>query len=94
MRVLFEIGHEASVRSQPTSDGFTHDWHVFVRGTEHAEIHHFVEKVVFHLHETFPRPKRGEFKIRIILINQFNYLYSKAFCRQLKSNCFPSAFDV
>uniref|UniRef100_A0A803W6X0 MLLT3 super elongation complex subunit n=1 Tax=Ficedula albicollis TaxID=59894 RepID=A0A803W6X0_FICAL len=31
---------------------------VFVRGPEHSNIQHFVEKVIFHLHESFPRPKR------------------------------------
>uniref|UniRef100_A0A8C3B3C5 MLLT3 super elongation complex subunit n=1 Tax=Cyclopterus lumpus TaxID=8103 RepID=A0A8C3B3C5_CYCLU len=31
---------------------------VFVRGPEQSNIHHFVEKVVFHLHESFPKPKR------------------------------------
>ncbi|XP_062850157.1 protein AF-9 isoform X2 [Trichomycterus rosablanca] len=31
---------------------------VFVRGPEHTNIQHFVEKVVFHLHESFPKPKR------------------------------------
>uniref|UniRef100_I3KS26 MLLT3 super elongation complex subunit n=1 Tax=Oreochromis niloticus TaxID=8128 RepID=I3KS26_ORENI len=31
---------------------------VFVRGPEHSNIQHFVEKVVFHLHESFPKPKR------------------------------------
>ncbi|XP_016330262.1 protein AF-9-like isoform X2 [Sinocyclocheilus anshuiensis] len=31
---------------------------VVVRGPEHSNIQHFVEKVVFHLHESFPRPKR------------------------------------
>ncbi|KAJ8262544.1 hypothetical protein GJAV_G00167610 [Gymnothorax javanicus] len=31
---------------------------VFVRGAERSNIQHFVEKVVFHLHESFPRPKR------------------------------------
>uniref|UniRef100_A0A671N5T5 Protein AF-9-like n=2 Tax=Sinocyclocheilus anshuiensis TaxID=1608454 RepID=A0A671N5T5_9TELE len=31
---------------------------VFVRGPEQSNIQHFVEKVVFHLHESFPRPKR------------------------------------
>uniref|UniRef100_A0A8C8VH08 MLLT3 super elongation complex subunit n=1 Tax=Pelusios castaneus TaxID=367368 RepID=A0A8C8VH08_9SAUR len=43
---------------KPTVEGFTHDWMVFVRGPEHSNIQHFVEKVVFHLHESFPRPKR------------------------------------
>uniref|UniRef100_A0A8D0H7P2 MLLT1 super elongation complex subunit n=1 Tax=Sphenodon punctatus TaxID=8508 RepID=A0A8D0H7P2_SPHPU len=31
---------------------------VFVRGPEQFEIQHFVEKVVFRLHESFPKPKR------------------------------------
>ncbi|XP_056426609.1 protein ENL isoform X2 [Hyla sarda] len=31
---------------------------VFVRGPEQCEIQHFVEKVVFRLHDSFPRPKR------------------------------------
>ncbi|XP_025897277.1 protein ENL isoform X1 [Nothoprocta perdicaria] len=31
---------------------------VFVRGPEQCDIQHFVEKVVFRLHESFPKPKR------------------------------------
>ncbi|XP_078280120.1 protein ENL isoform X2 [Rhinoraja longicauda] len=31
---------------------------VFVRGPEQSDIQHFVEKVVFRLHESFPKPKR------------------------------------
>ncbi|XP_049938127.1 protein AF-9 isoform X3 [Schistocerca serialis cubense] len=58
VRVSFDIGHEASIRAKRTPEGFTHDWKVFVRGTDNAEIQHFVEKVVFHLHETFPKPIR------------------------------------
>lgn len=61
IKVNFEIGHEASVRTKKTPEGFTHDWEVFVRGQEGADISHFVEKVVFYLHETFPKPKRGNF---------------------------------
>uniref|UniRef100_A0A7M4DVD6 YEATS domain-containing protein n=1 Tax=Crocodylus porosus TaxID=8502 RepID=A0A7M4DVD6_CROPO len=49
----------AQVRKKPTVEGFTHNWMVFVRGPEHSNIQHFVEKVVFHLHESFPQPKRG-----------------------------------
>jgi hypothetical protein len=33
---------------------------VFVRGPEQCEIQHFVEKVVFWLHDSFPKPRRGE----------------------------------
>ncbi|CAK1542241.1 unnamed protein product [Leptosia nina] len=46
------------MKSKKTPEGFTHDWEVFVRGQEGADISHFVDKVVFHLHETFPKPRR------------------------------------
>ncbi|XP_062373160.1 protein AF-9 [Sardina pilchardus] len=58
VQVKLELGHRAQVRKKPTAEGFTHDWMVFVRGPENSNIQHFVEKVVFHLHESFPRPKR------------------------------------
>lgn len=58
VRINFEIGHEAAIRAKCTHEGFTHDWVVFVRGSDGANIHYYVEKVVFYLHETFPRPKR------------------------------------
>ncbi|XP_030050070.1 protein AF-9 [Microcaecilia unicolor] len=58
VQVKLELGHRAQFRKKPTVEGFTHDWMVFVRGPEHSNIQHFVEKVVFHLHESFPRPKR------------------------------------
>lgn len=57
--MTFEIGHRSSLRSKLTQEGFTHDWEIFVRGLEGTDISHFVEKVVFYLHETFPKPKRG-----------------------------------
>ncbi|KAF7207335.1 protein AF-9 isoform X1 [Nothobranchius furzeri] len=58
VQVKLELGHRAQVRKKPTVEGFTHDWMVFVRGPDHSNIQHFVEKVVFHLHESFPKPKR------------------------------------
>ncbi|XP_063906420.1 protein AF-9 [Zophobas morio] len=58
VRIYLEIGHEASIRTKKTQEGFTHDWEVFVRGCDAAEIHYYIEKVVFYLHETFPKPKR------------------------------------
>ncbi|XP_049609297.1 protein AF-9 [Syngnathus scovelli] len=58
VQVKLELGHRAQFRRKPTVEGFTHDWMVFVRGPEHSNIQHFVEKVVFHLHESFPKPKR------------------------------------
>ncbi|XP_043953737.1 protein AF-9 isoform X3 [Gambusia affinis] len=58
VQVKLELGHRAQFRKKPTAEGFTHDWMVFVRGPENNNIQHFVEKVVFHLHESFPKPKR------------------------------------
>lgn len=57
VNLQFEIGHRAARKSKP-SKGFTHDWELFVRGTGNNEIEHFVEKVVFNLHDSFPKPKR------------------------------------
>ena len=59
MQVKLELGHRAQLRKKVTSEGFTHDWMVFVRGPEAGDIQHFVDKVVFRLHESFPKPKRG-----------------------------------
>lgn len=61
VQVKLELGHRAQLRKKPTTEGFTHDWMVFVRGPEQCEIQHFVEKVVFRLHDSFPKPKRGEY---------------------------------
>ncbi|XP_014321969.1 protein ENL isoform X3 [Myotis lucifugus] len=58
VQVKLELGHRAQLRKKPTTEGFTHDWMVFVRGPEQCEIQHFVEKVVFWLHDSFPKPKR------------------------------------
>ncbi|XP_062308810.1 protein ENL isoform X2 [Osmerus eperlanus] len=58
VQVKLELGHRALLRKKVTSEGFTHDWMVFVRGPETGDIQHFVEKVVFRLHESFPKPKR------------------------------------
>ncbi|GAB0088042.1 hypothetical protein DMENIID0001_024190 [Sergentomyia squamirostris] len=58
VKVLFEIGHESVLKQKPTIEGFTHDWELFVRGCDNSDISHFVEKVVFNLHESFPKPKR------------------------------------
>ncbi|XP_075467714.1 protein ENL isoform X2 [Ascaphus truei] len=59
VQVKLELGHRAQLRKKPTTEGFTHDWMVFVRGPEQCDIQHFVEKVVFRLHDSFPKPKRG-----------------------------------
>lgn len=59
VQVKLELGHRAQLRKKVTNEGFTHDWMVFVRGPEACDIQHFVERVVFRLHESFPKPKRG-----------------------------------
>lgn len=59
VQVKLELGHRAQLRKKVTTEGFTHDWMVFVRGPEQCDIQHFVEKVVFRLHESFPKPKRA-----------------------------------
>ncbi|XP_053705599.1 protein ENL isoform X1 [Synchiropus splendidus] len=58
VQVKLELGHRAQLRKKVTSEGFTHDWMVYVRGPETCDIQHFVDKVVFRLHESFPKPKR------------------------------------
>ncbi|XP_019870076.1 protein AF-9 [Aethina tumida] len=58
LQVTIEIGHEASIRSKKTQDGFTHDWELFVRGVDGADIRQYIDKVIFHLHQTFPNPRR------------------------------------
>uniref|UniRef100_A0A8C5PFA8 MLLT1 super elongation complex subunit n=1 Tax=Leptobrachium leishanense TaxID=445787 RepID=A0A8C5PFA8_9ANUR len=58
VQVKLELGHRAQLRKKATTDGFTHDWMVFVRGPEQCDIQHFVEMVVFRLHDSFPKPKR------------------------------------
>ncbi|XP_076633134.1 ENL/AF9-related superfamily elongation complex transcription factor isoform X1 [Colletes latitarsis] len=58
IRITLECGHSSMLRMRTTPQGYTHDWELFVRGVENADIHHYVEKVVFQLHETFSKPKR------------------------------------
>ncbi|KFO30425.1 Protein AF-9 [Fukomys damarensis] len=76
VQVKLELGHRAQVRKKPTVEGFTHDWMVFVRGPEHSNIQHFVEKVVFHLHESFPRPKRVVCVVRFPVFPRLNAFLS------------------
>ena len=65
IQVKIELGHKAWCRKQPTRDGFTHDWVMFVRGPDNSDVSHFVEKVVFFLHESFSKPKRGKCRVFI-----------------------------
>lgn len=58
VQVKLELGHRAQLKKKVSTEGFTHEWMVFVRGPEACDIQHFVERVVFHLHDSFPKPKR------------------------------------
>lgn len=60
IKVYFEVGHTATLKSKATPEGFTHDWELFVRGYDSHNLSRYVDKVVFNLHESFPRPKRGK----------------------------------
>lgn len=59
IKICLEVGHQAVKRAKITPEGYTHDWELFLRGAENVDISHYVEKVVFTLHESFPKPKRG-----------------------------------
>lgn len=61
VKVTFDIGHESTLRTKPTADGFTHDWELYVKGCDSNDISQFVDRVIFNLHESFPKPKRGKF---------------------------------
>jgi YEATS domain-containing protein 1/3 len=58
IQVKLVLGHSAQWRKKPTQEGYTHDWTILVRGEEGQDIRHFVEKVIFFLHESFAKPKR------------------------------------
>lgn len=59
MEVQLELGHHAVPKTKPGTD-FTHFWTLFVRGPDDCKIEEFVDKVVFNLHSTFDKFKRGQ----------------------------------
>ena len=92
IQIKLVLGHSAQWRKKPTVEGYTHDWTILVRGEDGQNISHFVEKVVFFLHESFPKPKRGELCVGMPLLlrpiamsitafaYQKNLCYNKATC--------------
>lgn len=44
IRVTLECGHTSSLRVRTTPEGYTHDWEVFVRGVDGADISQYIEK--------------------------------------------------
>lgn len=59
IKVVFEIGHVASLKSKTSPEGFTHDWELYVRGADGSNIARFVDRIIFNLHDSFPKPHRG-----------------------------------
>ncbi|XP_053178617.1 protein ENL-like [Scomber japonicus] len=55
VQLNLELGHRAQLKEKETSESFTHDWTIFVRGPETGDIQQLVEKVVFHLHDGKPK---------------------------------------
>lgn len=41
-------------------DDHTHRWTIFLRGADNQDISYAVAKVVFHIHDSFASPSRGE----------------------------------
>lgn len=59
IKIAFEVSHAAQRKAKPAK-GFTHDWELYVRSAnKDGDLNHFVEKVVFNLHDTFVKPKRS-----------------------------------
>lgn len=59
IKLTFEVSHLAQRKAKPAK-GFTHDWELYVRSpNKEADLSHFVDKVIFNLHDTFVKPKRS-----------------------------------
>lgn len=59
MLVELILGHRAALREKPTIEGYSHDWEVYVKGDQGNNIQSFVDRVIFTLHDSFPKPRRG-----------------------------------
>lgn len=61
-----DVGHESVLLAEPRTTfptAHTHRWTVFVRGQDEGSLDpNLIQKVVFHLHDDFPNPKRGKAK--------------------------------
>lgn len=44
VRITLECGHTSTLRMRTTPEGYTHDWEVFVRGIDNADIYQYIEK--------------------------------------------------
>lgn len=71
IKIAFEIGHSSSKKNKTSPEGFTHDWELFVRGSDGNNVSRFVDKVVFNLHESFQKPIRGKCPLTSLHIFRF-----------------------
>jgi len=53
INVTLALGHRATAKEHIGPNGHTHDWTVFVEGHQNTQIHYFIEKVVFYIHESY-----------------------------------------
>jgi len=51
-------GTEARRLREPTAEGYTHEWKVYLRGPGNSDVSAFVRHVIFHLHPSFALPER------------------------------------
>ncbi|XP_055925309.1 uncharacterized protein LOC129957157 isoform X2 [Argiope bruennichi] len=98
MEVKIEIGHRALKNIKPTKEGYTHDWTVFVQGANGNEIKYIVEKVIFHLPDSYPDPKRIKEKPPFILSESTSQNVSIEievyFCKEAKLKKVNYIYDI
>lgn len=84
------LGHRAVIRENKTQEGFTHDWEVYVK-SDQGPIQAFVDRVIFHIHESFPKPRRGERDFYVAstqtLDQLFNLVLSNFSCERATLRC-------
>jgi hypothetical protein len=51
----------------------THQWTCYVRGPNNENLSHFIKKVVFNLHSSFEKPKRGMDHVHHIYSSYISY---------------------
>ena len=74
VEIILEFGHKATLKDVPIKDSrgrpYTHDWEVWVRNPNDGRIEHYLDKVVFTLHETFDDPVRRVVKPPFMVAEQ------------------------
>ncbi|KAF8789837.1 Protein AF-9 like protein [Argiope bruennichi] len=98
VEVRIELGHKAWKNIKPTIEGYTHDWTVFVQGVNGTDIKHFVEKVIFHLPNSYPDSKQIKERPPFILSESTSRSFSMQidifFCAGAKLNKVTYNYDI